>query len=143
MIKPDAGGDDLAGFERRAIHHRDNPDAINDHFLFGIERVLALHRCADHHGVEGIDTAQFVLPAHDGFQFALSLKVEPEDRLFRDHQEEREIDCVHPFTQDGALASSLADFRLTFSRDRAAKEKGACVLEVVTGDDLAERLTRE
>ena len=60
-----------------------------------------------------------------------------------DHREQREVDRVDAFAQDRPLPAALAEDRLVLGARRLAPQESAGILEVVAGNDLAQRLARQ
>ena len=66
--------------------------------------------------------------------------VEAVDHVLGEHDEEREVDRVDAFAEDGPLPAALAGDRLLVGTDLLADEEAAGVLEVVAGNDAAQGL---
>ena len=65
------------------------------------------------------------------------------DRVLGHDREEREVDGVDAFAQDGPLPAALTQDRLCSGLVGSPPRKRAGVLEVVAGNDLAQRLARQ
>ena len=78
-VGPDAGRDDLAGRQRRAVVHRDDPHAVHQDRLARGQRVGRLDRSPDDHRVERVVLAQLVLPADQRLEL-LAIPPSPADR---------------------------------------------------------------
>ena len=135
--------DDLAGRQRRTVVHRHDPDAVDHDLLVGIERVGRLDRTADDHRIEALVLAQLVLPVDQRLQLLRAAGFEAVDRVFGHDREERDVDRVDTFAQDRPLPPALTQDRLVLGARRLAAQEAAGILEIVAGNDLAQRLARQ
>ncbi len=104
--------------------------------LIGIERVGRLDRTADDHRVEALVLAQLVLPVHERLQLFRSTGFQTVDGVFGHDGEERDVDCIDAFAQDGPLPPSLSHERFPLGAGGHASEKAAGILEIVAVNHL-------
>ena len=111
--------------------------------LLGIERVGRLDRAADHHRAEAVELGQLVLPADQRLELLLVAPVsQAVDVVLGDHTNSARLMAYTPSRRIGPLAAALAARRLLVGADRSPTRNAAGVLEVVAGDDAAQRLAR-
>ena len=104
--------------------------------LVGFHRRHCGRPGADDDRAEAVEATEFFLPRNQHFQVALAAHVEAIDDVFGDDHEEREVDGVHAFTQDGPLATALTAYAGT-----AFVQEGARVLKIVATDHARQSLT--
>jgi hypothetical protein len=86
-----------------------NADAVDLDRVIGIERIIRLHHTAHDDRRKSIDADQFFPPMTDRNRFlAILNRAKRENAVLRDHDKRREVNRVHAFTQNCALASALA-----------------------------------
>ncbi len=111
-------------------------------FLSGFSGSGASTGAADDHRIEALVLAQLVLPVDERLELLRAAGLQAVDRVFGHDREKREVDRVDAFAQDGPLAAALAQDRLVLGARRLAPQEAPGVLEVVAGNDLAQRLAR-
>ncbi len=123
LVVVDGRRDQLAGRERRTVMHRDDGDRV---LAAGFAGGCA--RCADHDRPEAVPVLQLGVPRVEPALFVTVAQVQSVDHVFGGHHELDQVDRVHPFAQDRALAATLSEANV---HARFGAEERSGVLEYV------------